>query len=231
MKYYLLFLLAHGALFANIGPQGFHPYPNRYFVETGSGFGGGIIKALEAGFDEIFSIDVEPVYISHCFLLFKEFPQVHLFRLDSGMYLYQVIDKLDEPITFWLDAHRGIPDLFGGKNTPLMEELEQIKRHPIKTHTILIDDMHCCDTEHFDFLTLQQIIGKVLEINSDYEISFQPGGDEGEYPQNVLVASLPAGFDAAKHCVGAGVIPSFAGNFNKELPIVRDHLRDGGSSF
>lgn len=35
------------------------------------------------------------------------------------------IKKLNAPITFWLDAH-------SGNQCPLIEELEQIKRHKIK---------------------------------------------------------------------------------------------------
>lgn len=108
------------------------------------------------------------------------------------MELFDVIQNINEPITFWLDAHDGWPDPDSGlQNTPILEELDQIKMHPLNTHTILIDDMHCCNTLLFDFLSLDDIIAKVLEVNPDYIISFVPGGDDGEYPVNVLVARPP----------------------------------------
>jgi hypothetical protein len=50
--------------------------------------------------------------------------------------------------------------------------------------------MHCCNTVLFDYLSIDDIIAKVLEINPDYTITFEPGGDAGEYPKNVFVASI-----------------------------------------
>ncbi|HSW85937.1 MAG TPA: hypothetical protein VLG49_00395 [Rhabdochlamydiaceae bacterium] len=173
---------------ANIGPQGFYAHPNKYFVETGSFGGEGIQKALDAGFSEVHSLDIEPAFIRDCKRRFKNRNNVHLWLRDSGFQLWEVIEPINEPITFWLDGHRGTPDPRGGKNTPLMEELEQIKKHPIKTHTIMIDDLHCCNTILFDFLSREDIVNKVLEINPNYTITFEPGGNEGEYPINVLVA-------------------------------------------
>ena len=43
----------------------------------------------------------------------------------------------------------------------------------------------------FDYMTLDDIINKVLEINPGYIIAFVPGGDAGEYPVNELVAQPP----------------------------------------
>lgn len=109
---------------------------------------------------------------------------------DSSKDLWALIKDIDAPMTFWLDAHIFPPRPDGGKNCPLIEELEQIKRHPIKTHTILIDDMHCCGSQAFDYLTQDDFIAKLLEINPNYHISFVPRGDAGEYPVNVLVAQV-----------------------------------------
>lgn len=176
---------------ANIGPQGFHAHPNKYFVETGSYGGEGIQKALDAGFSEVHSLDIEPAFIRDCKRRFKNRNNVHLWLRNSGYQLWEVIEPINEPITFWLDGHRGTPDPNGGKNTPLLEELEQIKKHPIKTHTILIDDLHCCNTILFDYISREDIVNKVLEINPNYTVTFEPGGNEGEYPQNVLVAFVP----------------------------------------
>lgn len=176
---------------SNVGPQGFGAYPNYYFVETGALGGQGTQIAINAQcFTEFYSIEVNPNFVAHCRNRFKNFPNVHVIQGDSATGLWDLIKDLNKPITFWLDAHTGENNP-NQKNTPILEELEQIKRHPIKTHTILIDDMHCCCTAMFDGLSREDIAAKVMEINSDYVITYVPGGDEGEYPHNIMVAQVP----------------------------------------
>jgi len=117
-------------------------------------------------------------------------PNVTIWEGDSGSLLYEMIKDINEPVTFWLDAHNGVYDP-DAENTPILRELEQIKKHHIKNHTILIDDMHCCERDLFDFLTKDQIAAKVKEINPDYEITFVDGGNDSEYPNNIMVARVP----------------------------------------
>ncbi len=178
------------SLFANMGPQGFHNWKNQYFVETGSYMGDGIQLALDAGFEEIHSLEIDGRFAMGCQRRYKRQNNVHIHRGNSACDLTKIIAKIDKPITFWLDGHRGVPDPKGGSNTPLLHELDQIKDHPIKTHTILIDDMHCCNTILFDYITRQEIMDKIYEINPDYKIIFEPGGNQGEYPHNVLAAYI-----------------------------------------
>ena len=180
--------------FSNIGPQGFKAFLNPYFVETGTFSWDGIIRALEDGFENILSIEsVNELYtpVKEKFINNKN---VKITHGSSSIDLWDMIKDINEPITFWLDAHVFPPRTDGGKNCPLIEELDQIKRHPIKTHTILIDDMHCAAPdgiaggEAFDFLTKEDLINKLLEINPNYNIYYVPGGNDGEYPENVMVA-------------------------------------------
>lgn len=190
-RFVFLTLLLFSSLQANIGPQGFYEFNyNRVFVETGTLSGDAIQKALDAGFKIVHSLDIEPGHVNFARRRFQGIRNVHIYLKDSGKQLSDVIQPIREPITFWLDAHNGFPDPNRPdiKNCPLFEELDQIKQHKIKTHTILIDDMHCCGTLFFDFITIYQLIEKLLEINPDYDIFFIPGGDDGEYPENVLVA-------------------------------------------
>ena len=169
-------------MFGNMGPQGFGQFKKRIFIETGTLSGDGIQKALDAGFEEVHSVDIDAGFIENSKDRFQGKTNIHLHLKDSSYQLVDVIKDIAEPAVFWLDAHNGFPDpnATGVKNTPLLEELDQIKNHSIKTHTILIDDLHCCGTLWFDFLTLDQIIAKVLEVNPEYTISFVNGGDEGE---------------------------------------------------
>jgi len=175
---------------ANISPAGFEEFPNYYFVETGTYLGKGIRFALRAQFAEIHSIEINPLFVAKARKLFVGYTNVHVWQGDSSSDLWNIIKNLDQQITFWLDGHCGSPRKDGGKNTPLIDELEQIKMHPIKTHTILIDDMHCCNTILFDWLSKDDIKQKILEINPNYRISFIDGGDRAEYKNNVMVAQV-----------------------------------------
>ncbi len=180
-------------LFSNMGPAGFTDFPNYYFVETGTLGGEGIAMAKRTGlFQELYSIDIHLPFVEYARARFPD-PSMHFLQGNSACDLEALIKPLDKPITFWLDAHHGEPTQNGEKNTPLMEELDQIKRHPIKTHTILIDDMHCTGMILFDYLTREQIAQKVLEINPRYTIEYVPGGNEGEYPNNIMVARVKGG--------------------------------------
>ena len=177
-------------LSANIGPQGFEEFHQKYFVETGTDRGDGIQKALNAGFQEVRSIEFNPKLTKKAQVRFANNARVKIYRGDSSVDLWNIIKDINEPITFWLDAHIFPPRKDGGKNCPLIEELEQIKKHPIKTHTILIDDMHCCDTDAFDYMNQDDFIKKLLEINPHYQIRYVDGGDDGEYKNNVMVAII-----------------------------------------
>ncbi len=178
-------------LLSNVGPQGFGEFRQNYFVETGT-FGGDAIQlALNAGFTKVRSIEFDANLCQNAQRRFSNNPNVRIDHGDSSIDLWRLIQDLDEPATFWLDAHVCPPRTDGGKNCPLLEELEQIKRHPIKTHIILIDDMHCCNTELFDFMNQSHFIEKLLEINPDYEIRYVDGGNDGEYKNNIMVAIPP----------------------------------------
>jgi len=179
---------------SNIGTAGFKNFSNHYFVETGSFSGDGIQKALEANcFNKIYSIEFDKIHINTCNTRFKENKNVKIIEGDSKNILWDIIKNLNRPITFWLDAHI-YPPIFdgtdGNKNAPIIEELEQIKKHPIKTHTILIDDMSCCGTLAFDYVTKQDLIKKIKEINPKYTITFIAGGDQDEVPDNILFAYI-----------------------------------------
>ena len=54
----------------------------------------------------------------------------------------ELLPKISEPITFWLDGHWSAGDTAqGDTNTPLLQELVEISNHHIKNHTILVDDI------------------------------------------------------------------------------------------
>jgi hypothetical protein len=172
-----------------MAPGGFKPFVRIYFIETGTSYGNAIRQAIAAGFQKIRSIELDEISAKNATQRFKHNPSVLIIQGDSGAILYDTIKDIDQEVTFWLDGHNGVYDP-SGNNTPILRELEQIKQHHIKTHTILIDDMHCAGKELFDFITQEMIIAKIKEINPDYEITYVAGGDKAEFPHNVMVAQI-----------------------------------------
>jgi hypothetical protein len=177
-------------VYPNISPTGFSQFYNHYFVETGTHLGAGIAYALQAKFPEIYSIELDAVLAAKAESKFKIFNNVHIITGDSGRILWDIIHDMNQPITFWLDGHNssGVPVASGKKNTPLLDELEQIKLHPIKTHTILIDDIRLLGTWQFDFITKEMLIQKILEINQKYIITYI----DGYCKDDIMVAQVPS---------------------------------------
>jgi hypothetical protein len=155
----------------------FKKYKNDYFIETGSHVGEGIKKAIEAGFTNIISIELSEYYYNICKRMFQGRTDITLYLGDSEDVLGKIISNINVPITFWLDGHNSGGNTAWGKHeSPLMQELEIIKNHHIKTHTIIIDDMWCWKKPHYDF-DEDDIRLFVKEINKEYEMIYENGTD------------------------------------------------------
>ena len=166
----------------------FKKYPNKYFIETGSFYGDGIQMALDAGFSQIYSIELSVDFYNHCVNRFQHSPVVHVLQGNSSDVLPILLSQIDDSATFWLDGHYSWGNTArGDTNTPLLAELQAIAQHPIKSHTILIDDVRQFGTIEFDFIEIEEIIGKLMEINPNYVISYE----DGYIAKDVLVAKIP----------------------------------------
>ena len=191
-----MFLIMICCVSANIIPNmninGFGDFSNHYFVETGLGGGGSLALAIRSSFfAELHSMEIDINRIKRVSHIFEPLGNVFLHHGDSSTDLWNLITAMNQPITFWLDAHLGSPNLSGEKSTALLEELEQIRKHPIKTHTILIDDMRLFNTPLFDNITVRQIIAKIRKINPNYTIYYIDGHDGGKVLKNdVMVAQV-----------------------------------------
>jgi hypothetical protein len=71
-------------------------------------------------------------------------------------------------------------------NAPLLKELDAISRHPIKTHTILIDDVRRFG-EYLLNVSKEILSEKIQKINPMYVISYE---NDGLTPDDVMVAHL-----------------------------------------
>jgi hypothetical protein len=163
----------------------FAKYRHRVFIETGCYEGNGIQQALDEGYELVYSIELMPEYYNHCTHRFRDNPNVKVILGDSAVMLEPIMQLIDEPCTLWLDAH------IGGESSPLIRELEILKAHPIKTHTILIDDLRMWKTRTVGF-NPPNLISKCLEINPDYIIEFADGNRSAHkvLPRDILVAHV-----------------------------------------
>ena len=155
----------------------FGKYLKRIFIETGSNYGDGIQQALDEGFQFVYSVDIDESRYEFCRNRFKDNDKVSLILGDTVWFLQNILPIICEPVTFWLDAHKG-----NGKS-PLMGELGEIAKHGIKTHTILIDDLRDWKKEKCGFDT--EILKKrITKINPSYKFVLE----DGYVANDVLVA-------------------------------------------
>lgn len=162
------------------------------FFETGCYIGDGIQFAVEAGFKEIYSMELSDKYFNICNERFKNKPFIKIIKGDSGIHLYDAIKNIDNRITFWLDGHHSGGDTaLGCAWTPLMQELDSIKKHPIKDHIIMIDDIICWEKDNPSIgFGIEDIKDKLLSINSDYKFEYEEGYWEGNYVEKYILIAI-----------------------------------------
>ena len=156
----------------------FKKYLNPVFIETGSYMGIGIQAAIDAGFEKIISIEKSEKYYDLCVEKFKVYPNVMLWFGDSVKWLPIALEGIFKPCTFWLDAHYSGGDTAQGP-IPILKELELIKNHHIKGHTILIDDMRLF-RKGWEHVSESDILNSL----KGYDISYEYGVAEND----ILVA-------------------------------------------
>lgn len=149
----------------------FKEFPNPYYVESGAYAGDSIQLAIDAGFIDIRAIEIDSDLVRQCRKRFVDQP-VSVFEGDSSEILWDVIEDIEEPITFWLDAHTQYleGEQEGEHPWPLFHELAQIIKHPIKTHTIMIDDILILTHKWTTGWDYEEIKARLYLINPDYKL-------------------------------------------------------------
>jgi len=118
----------------------FAPRGVKIFVETGTHKGDTVQVALNR-FARIYSIELCPDLASEAAMRFKNHENVSILQGDSSVVLRSICCLIDEPAFFWLDGHwSGEGTARGGKDCPLIEELECISNLCAPSCTIAIDD-------------------------------------------------------------------------------------------
>ena len=160
----------------------FKKYPNNILIETGSYLGDGIQQALDAGFERVISIELSDKYFEISKKRFIGNDNVEIYKGDSFKVLPSLLLEIKEPVTFWLDGHHSGGDTALGEYwAPLIQELDVIKNHSIKNHTIMVDDMRCwLNLNDIHGFSKNDIIDKIYDINPNYEISYEHGFQEND---------------------------------------------------
>lgn len=183
-------------VFSDINHGILEKYTSKIFVLTGVGRGVNIDSALFAEKSEIYAMDEEIILVEH---MIKIVPiminsgrnrpkKIRLFHGVPKSELYIMIEDVQQPAIFLLSSYMHDPDN-KDKAFDIIDELEQIKIHPLKNHTILIDYLSP-ETACFGNLSIEMVKTKLLEINPNYSFKFEQGGHLGCEDNAVLVAYI-----------------------------------------
>lgn len=112
----------------------------RVLVETGT-YTGETAWALRREFDRIDTIELEPRLAHLARIRFARTPSVHLHEGDSAAVLPVILESLDRPALFWLDAHPSTDRSARDAPVPLAAELAAIAAHPVAGHVVVVDDL------------------------------------------------------------------------------------------
>jgi hypothetical protein len=131
-------------------------FGTRILIETGT-FMGDTMEACRTDFKRLFSIELDRALFEQATRRFQHQPEITIIQGDSGAMIEKVLTGIGEPCLFWLDGHysEGITAK-GELNTPILDELRHIFRHPVAGHVILIDDARCFTGEQ-DYPSLKAL--------------------------------------------------------------------------
>jgi hypothetical protein len=114
------------------------------YIETGTGEGGGVSAALDAGFDTVYSIELNPQLYDECKERFQGDSRVKLILGDSLEELPRLLEEISVPFFLFLDAHySGGPFIGENMKSFLPKELNRIESFSDKFEdsVIVVDDM------------------------------------------------------------------------------------------
>ena len=117
-------------------------YLSDVFIETGTHRGDGVRRALEAGFEDVRTCDVDASFLGRIPANLRDDPRVMIGYGSSERWMLEFCYFAEyRSATFWLDAHPNGELSFD--DCPLADELRVIMAHApmLSGITILIDDM------------------------------------------------------------------------------------------
>lgn len=155
----------------------------KVFVETGTFHGGGVNRALQAGFSKVISFEIHKPLFNENLIRFKDEilnQRVFLYHGDSSEIMKDIVSKIDEPILFWFDAHDQTMNNAGVGliKCPIVNELLSI----IETRdlanrrldTLLIDDLRLISRSNWE-VDIKKLYESIWKYNPDFRITRESG--------------------------------------------------------
>tara|TARA_R110000765_G_scaffold7963_4_gene26060 strand:+ start:73391 stop:73897 length:507 start_codon:yes stop_codon:yes gene_type:complete len=152
------------------------------FIETGT-YKGNTLAKIKDKYKEIHTIEIVAQFHNDTKKQYESDKNINFHLNDSPVGLKKILKDIDKPVTFWLDAHYQGGAQTNSTKKPLLDELNVIKAHDIKTHMVLIDDVRLFGVYG---TTVDAVKSKLLEINKDYTFEF----GEGVQANDVLIARV-----------------------------------------
>jgi len=137
------------------------------FIETGT-YQGAMIHAVKKNFKQIYSIELKEAFYRKAKKRFEKNNHISIIYGDSTIQLKKILQKINKPCLFWLDAHySGVGTARGDLETPVMEEMNLILKHSNLNHIILIDDARCFIGEK-DYPSIEKVKNLVYNYHEDW---------------------------------------------------------------
>jgi hypothetical protein len=141
-------------------------------VETGTCLGD-MVYSTRNIFNKIFSIELDKILYKKTKKRLEKLNNITLIQGDSSELLPEILNHINEPCLFWLDAHySGGFTAKGNLETPIIKEIEHIFSHHISKHVILIDDARCFNGSN-DYPTVHYLKKIVRRHDKDLEFKIR----------------------------------------------------------
>ncbi|HSQ59292.1 MAG TPA: hypothetical protein VLT84_02470 [Acidobacteriota bacterium] len=140
-------------------------------VETGT-FEGEMARKCRDAFREIHTIELDPGLAERAARRLGPWPWIHVHAGDSADLLPRLLERLPEPVLFWLDGHySGAGTAHGAEETPLPREIETIAARRLGGDAVLVDDARLLGTGAYP--TAGAIRARLEAAHSNYVLTLE----------------------------------------------------------
>lgn len=134
------------------------------FIETGTANGDGIQSALNAEFEEFYSVELSSYLYENCKTRFLNNENITLILGSSEEELPKILKNIQKPFLLWLDAHTsGGPYIGELMHDYLPRELNSILKfkNKFENSVIMIDDMGYYLHDKQFCSTIEDLVSKI----------------------------------------------------------------------